>query len=72
MKKFSSFFLIRLNRFEFLIPLPFAIREIPSKIFVLPQPLSPNKIFNLWSNEVLKLLKTAAKIILILDENLAA
>ena len=42
---------------EFLIPLPLAIKDIPSKILVLPQPFLPKKIFSLSSKKRFKLLK---------------
>ena len=42
---------------EFLIPLPLAMRDIASKILVLPQPFLPKKIFSLSSKKRFKLLK---------------
>ena len=46
-------FLLNLIKFdiaEFLKPRPLEIKEIPSKIFVFPTPLSPTKQFILGSN----------------------
>ena len=41
----------------FLIPRPLAMREIPSRILVFPEPLSPKKIFELLLKEIFVFVK---------------
>ena len=55
--KLSLLFFIKFEILEFLIPLPFTIRDMPSSILVLPLPFSPNNMFKLLLKEDLKSLK---------------